>query len=72
MSLSTHQVLQWFTTPEELREIANEMERFWPTCKPGQDKTVHTVYGKTAEMRILVDQDKIKTPGWFETGKGTR
>lgn len=68
-SVTRHEMIQWFTTPEELREIATDMEEFWKTCQPGQDKTSHVAYGKTTELRILVDQDRIKTPGWRESGR---
>lgn len=65
-AVTRHAVICWSTTPQELREIADDMERFWRTCEPGQDKTSHVVYGKTTELRILVDQDKIKSPGWMD------
>jgi hypothetical protein len=71
-SLTRHEVIHWFTTPHELREIADEMEKFWTTCMPGQDTTAHSVYGKNEQLLILVDQDKIKSPGWYETKHGVR
>ncbi len=64
MSVSTHQVVHWFTTPHRLRQLADEMEAFWKTCQPGQDKTVAIEWGQDTELRILVDQGTIKTPGW--------
>lgn len=65
MSLSDHHVFHWFTTPERLRDLANKMEVHWKTCAPGQDATVSIEWGKSAELRILVDQDLIKSPGWM-------
>ncbi len=59
----------WFTTPHELRELADEMEAFWPTCMPGQSKVVakrHARNGAPTTLTILVDQENIKTPGWSE------
>lgn len=72
MSISDHHVFYWFTTPEELRAIAAEMEEMWPKCSPGQDKTVRVMTGKSAELRVLVDQENIKTPGWWETIQARR
>ena len=63
MSLSDHHVFHWFTTPKKLREIANEMEELWPKMLPGHDKTIYIFFGKTCELRILVDQDRISEPG---------
>jgi len=65
MSVARHEVVMWFTTPQRLREIADEMEKFWRTAIPGQDKTVTTEWGKNTELKILVDQDNIKSPGWM-------
>ncbi len=59
-----HEVVLWFTTPQRLRELADEMEEFWKTCAPEQDKTVAVEWGKNTELRILVDQDRINLPGW--------
>lgn len=67
MNLSRHEVIHWFTTPEELRSIADEMEKRWRRLQPGQDKTITTVYGKTTELKILVDQENIKSPGWLDS-----
>lgn len=66
MSVTRHVVVNFFTTPEELRKLADEMEAFWPTCQPGQDKTSSVVWGKDTVLHIVVDQDRIKTPGWGE------
>lgn len=62
MSVSQHSVIRWFTTPDRLRELAGEMEKFWKSRKLGQDTTVAIEYGKETELRILVDQDRIKSP----------
>jgi hypothetical protein len=58
--------LWWFTTPEELRQLADDMERFWRTCQPGQSKIVTKIYSGRDDsiLTILVDQDRITSPGW--------
>lgn len=70
--ITRHEVVHWFTTPQELRRIADEMEEFWKTCAPGQDKTVETIWSKDIALHILVDQEHIKSPGWYETSKAQR
>jgi hypothetical protein len=69
MSITRHEVVHWFTTPDELRELADAMEKHWKTCAPGQDKTVRSIFGKHTELLILVDQEKIKSPGWWDERK---
>lgn len=66
-SLTRHEIVYWFTTPAELRRIADAMEEFWKTCAPGHDKTVEKVFSDDATLHILVDQDRITGPGWYET-----
>lgn len=66
MSVSRYEVVHWFTTPHELRELADQMEEHWRTCAPGQDKTVRIIWGKTTALHVLVDQDNIKSPGWAD------
>jgi len=34
MNVTRHEIVHWFTTPKRLRELADEMETFWSTCKP--------------------------------------
>lgn len=58
-SISRHEVVRWFTTPKELRRIADEMDDLWGSIRPGQDKTVSMVYSKDTELHILIDQDRM-------------
>lgn len=67
MSIVRHQVICWFTTPTELRRIAQQMEELWPKLRPGQDKTVSVKVSSDTELRILIDQELIEIPGWLES-----
>ncbi len=58
-NVTRHEIVYWLTTPKRLRELADEMEAFWKTCQPGQDKTVAVEYGNDSALHILVDQDNI-------------
>jgi len=61
MSLHKHSVIRWFTTPGELRRLANEMEAKFPKLRSGDDVTIKTIYSNNdIELRILVDQGWIK------------
>jgi len=60
MSVLARVIFDWYTTPVELRTIADEMEEFWKACQLGQDKTVAVRIGKNAELCIIVDQDRIE------------
>jgi len=60
VSVARYEVVHWFTTPKRLRELADEMEAFWKTCQPGQDKTVAIEWSRDTALHILVDQDNIR------------
>ena len=49
-----------FTTPQELREIADKMERMWPSLRIGDSKTTHVFGGARAvAVHICADQDRM-------------
>lgn len=56
-------VLRFYTTPKELRELADKMEREWPLKKIGMSNEIHRYIkvtdGTMEELRIHVNQDKI-------------
>jgi hypothetical protein len=46
-------------TPEDLRELADEVERKIKDCKVGDDTLVRYIYGKRVTVAIRVDQERI-------------
>lgn len=58
MSVNRHEVVQWFTTPKELRKIADDMQRRWETISLGDDTTIFLSWGNNTELVILIDQDR--------------
>lgn len=53
--------IQLFTTPEELRAIADGMEREWPKLKVGDSTRAHTIMDSERLVRIdfMVDQERM-------------
>jgi len=57
------QVIKVYTTPSQLRELADEAEKKWPTLMCGDDATFKRVYLSTSipivELHFLFDQSKM-------------
>jgi hypothetical protein len=53
--------IEFFTTPEELRSIADEMEQKWPKMKLGDRTCVHTIFDSKmlVQLEFMVDQDRV-------------
>lgn len=49
------------TTPQELREIADSMERKIKYIQPGESKSVFGWYGKDMVVEIIIDQERIES-----------
>ena len=58
----------WYTTPEELRDIANKMEQVWVKVRPGDDADVITVWGESMCLKILFDQDRMDYSKRYKRG----
>lgn len=59
MRVDRYEVVRWFTTPKELRKIADEMESRWKTIKLGEDTTIQSVWTNETQLHIMIDQDHI-------------
>ena len=46
-------------TPDDLRELADEVERKIEDCKLGDDTLVRYIHGKRVTLAIRVDQDRM-------------
>jgi hypothetical protein len=51
------------TTPDELREIADKMERVWPTLRAGDSTIVAVRTIDKMEVRFGIDQMKMEQKG---------
>jgi hypothetical protein len=67
--IGRHEVIHWYTTPTELRKIADEMDQAWRKLQPGENKTVSSQISANTELRICIDQELIESPGWMEDDK---
>ncbi len=58
----TEQVVAIFTTPAQLRELADKMEKFWDEDKEmwGKDLVIDTWYGEGLKVKFVIDQESIK------------
>jgi len=45
------------STPKDLREIADKMEKHWRKSLPGDDLTSHIWFGTNCELRFIIDQN---------------
>ncbi len=65
MSLSEERTIRWFTTPNELREIADKMEREFPYRKLGDSTQISVfvsgglVLSVNANQTRMLDEEKI-------------
>lgn len=59
-AIHKHTEFKIFTTPSELREIADKMEEWWPRRKLGESTTVHTYFGEKMCIDICADQAKME------------
>lgn len=51
---------EWFTTPAELRKIADELEIKWANATVGDDVPAHVERGENVRLRIVIDQEKMQ------------
>lgn len=55
----SEQIFRWFTTPEELRRLANKMEADFPTRLPGESLIIESIVSPGCSLEICVDQEKF-------------
>lgn len=57
------QVIKVFTTPQELRALADKAEKLWSKIQAGDDKTFHREYltriVPVVEIHFLIDQTRM-------------
>lgn len=49
-----------YTTPEELREMANKMEKMFPKLKLGDSCIIYTHYDSNIEFSFAINQEAYK------------
>lgn len=54
----------WYTTPTELRELANRLEAAWKKAAWGQDVPSEFQYGNEVGIRVMIDQEKMHHSDW--------
>ena len=52
--------IHWETTPQELREIADQMEQGWAKKRVGQSTLIRRIPDKYMVLCIDVDQTRIQ------------
>jgi hypothetical protein len=53
-------VYQWFTTPSQLRNIADKMEHEIARRIPGDDVPSHMIYGEgNVRLQIMLNQERF-------------
>jgi hypothetical protein len=57
--LHTVQIIKWYTTPKELRNIADKMEQQWGKAILGDNNLITTIFGKTEYIEIRYDQERM-------------
>ncbi len=65
-SVIKHTDFRVFTTPEELRRIADKMEEEYPELQPGDDTVMHIWTGNECSIYVCVDRslmDKTRPEG---------
>ena len=60
-SVQSIQTVMVYTTPQELREIADKLEKDWPNCGLGETVPKHFFIKKdqTIRVELLIDQSKM-------------
>ena len=65
-TVSNHTDFRVFTTPEELRKIAERMEREFPDLLPGDDAVMHVWTGDKCSIYVCADRslmDNVRKEG---------
>lgn len=72
--LKSVQVIRFFTTPTELREIANILEQAFAKTKLGEEvpKYVKQHYDGGTELHLICKQEEMHRQDWLKNSKNAQ
>lgn len=59
MKSENPKIVRILTTPDELRIIANVLERLWSDARLGEDVPVHVMHTSNGELHFTIDQNDM-------------
>lgn len=64
MDIDSRKIIRIDCTPDDLRAIADNLDRAWDKTRLGDDVPREIVQAKRAEIHFVIDQDNIgRSPG---------
>jgi hypothetical protein len=58
--LGKQTVVNWYTTPDELRRLADQLQKRWDEAKLGDDLKIFGEANRNLELWVIPDEDLMR------------